>query len=191
MATPCSPQSSLGKRKMGDDDPDDERDTLFIPEASRDSTYGSVTADEQDAKLKTNEVQSDDDVTSEPEQDGYSEQKEPLPHCAAYDPAFEQISERISKLAMQAHVKLDAHNSDSPNVQLLRTRAAAVATVPKPEPIMVGLLGEAGAGLYIPVPCRKARLTLDREELFAQFYHRCPGSRESSESHIRAYQWTS
>ena len=152
MATSSLLQSTLGKRRAIDDDPGDEDNTLFIPEEPLDSTYSDVTDGRLDEQPNDNS-DFDEDATSEPEEDFYSEQRELLPSCAAYDPAFEDISERVVKLALKARVKLDAHDCNSENVQRLRDRAAAVSTVPTPKSTMIGLLGNAGEGPYPPAAC--------------------------------------
>ena len=132
-------QSNLGKRKSRDES-DDEAKGLFV------SQYETQDGNEVVASMTHNSDDDDDDDNSEPEDDTYNESMEQYPASAAYDPRHQEISERLTKLAMKAKVVLDRHDCNVEAVQRLRSDAEEVSIVPKPKRTMIGLLGEAGAG---------------------------------------------
>jgi hypothetical protein len=169
METPTSTQRGLGKRKRSSDEPDDAADGLFVSRTSDDAKFdasvldnenadnGNNANEEKNANEENNAEENDDDEETELDDSTYHEGSEGFPACAAYDAEFEDIQQRLIRLSMEARVVLDSNDSNSEIVQNLRNLAGEVSVIPNPQPSMIGLLGEAGAGCIF-LSCLKARI---------------------------------
>jgi hypothetical protein len=138
------------------DESDDEANGLFVSQHTNDSKVDITAQDHHngdesqiDASVQDNNSDHDEDEEYGTFESTYDEGEENNPACAAYDPDFEVIQERLIKMSMEASVVLDFHDSNTEIVQKLRKRAEEMSIIPKPPPSMIGLLGEAGAGVYL------------------------------------------
>ena len=154
MESSLSIQSSLGKRKLRDSD--DEADGLFVSQHTNDSKVDITAQDHHngnesqiDASIQDNDSEHDEDEEYDALDSTYNEGEENNPACAAYDPDFEMIQQRLIEVSRGARVVLGSHDSNTEIVQKLKKRAEEMSTIPKPRPSMIGLLGEAGAGVYL------------------------------------------
>lgn len=153
MDTPSSTQTGLGKRKRSSDGADGDADSLLVSQTSDNDHFDAKfqktdNANHADDANRENDPddENNEDDEMEPDDLTYHEGKESFPACAAYDADFEDIKQRLIKISMEARVVLDGNDCTSEVVQNLRNRADAVSNIPKPQPSMIGLLGEAGAG---------------------------------------------
>lgn len=154
MVSSLPVKSTLRKRKFGDLHAD-ELDSLFVSQDNNDSKIDVNALDEQNDSenqigidAQDDDSESDDDEEHDTFESKYDEGKELDPACAAYDPDFAKIQQRLIKMSVQARAVLYKYHSKTDIIQKLRYRADEMVTIPKPRPSMIGLLGEAGAGVY-------------------------------------------
>ncbi|KAK5133363.1 hypothetical protein LTR08_007797 [Meristemomyces frigidus] len=145
---------STGKRKRGVYRDDEEEKALFVTPASDDRNYADADTNADAGGVKS-EGEGDLNDTSElatveSDEDGehsaYNEQFEPLPRCAAYDPRFEKLQQRLISLASNARAVLDGQMCDTEAFTRLQALANDAASIPEARREMIGFLGDTGAG---------------------------------------------
>ena len=167
-------QAQPGRRQRDVDDDNDE-DALFVTQATDNRSYATADVDEDSDAIQSEASGQDLNEISEPatdegdiEDSAYNERSEPYPRCAAYDPRFVQVQERLITLASSARAVLDGQMCDTDAVERLQVLASDAASIPEARREMIGLLGDTGAGM-LKYPCgAMAELTITREKLLHQ-----------------------
>jgi len=142
---PTKPGEILGKRKR--EEPEMKPETQIKDEPT--VKQGPTSLDEEDEEYDDDEVTSGDDEIERGEYQ-YSERQEKYPPFAAYNEAFPGIGEGLMAFFPEILSVFQAHPGLTENVQRFLTSMRDVKSIPKMKPIKIGVLGNAGAGAYLP-----------------------------------------
>jgi hypothetical protein len=88
----------------------------------------------------------------ESEEHCYDETQEGWPRCAAYDARFQNVKDEVEQLAEELKIALQDPECTTDQVERLRQRADDATFVRRPTAKVIGLLGDAGAGMFPLVP---------------------------------------
>ncbi|KAF7194456.1 hypothetical protein HII31_04261 [Pseudocercospora fuligena] len=146
----------LGKRKR--DIKDDSHDDRSLFSGGR--TVRRRFAIDSDGEIKIKQEPRDDDEETDRQDndsdgadtiDGdeeyqYSEAEESFPDSPLYDNRLPHIKQRLSTIAEEAEKILAQAGCSTEDVQILLSQVKAVRSFPRPEPKLIGLVGNAGQG---------------------------------------------
>lgn len=149
MAHGLKDQGAAGKGKLIEDQDDEEDSKLVGFNASNmDSENDDSDSDDED---DTNEDDDDDDDQGLTGVSEYNEDDEPFPNYVAYDKDFDQVGRDLINIPKGAIAIIDRTECSSKRVQVCRTNALEIATVPRPKSEKICLLGNTDAGLYLQI----------------------------------------
>ena len=162
MALPIAPNDSNKRKHPGDDHSTTFVDLCDLPE-------------HEDRKPKLN---SDGEICEEDEElmsdEAYNEAQEDYPQRPAFDSALHDLDINIAALTRQLQDALKKHSFASEHLQSMKLKADEAIIPPKPERIMVAMVGATGAGKTSLFFYRwhHADDQCTRQELVAQRNHR-------------------
>lgn len=134
---------SLGKRKRDDE--------VAISLKKERTSSRLFTLDEDTEIVRDDETELDlDEGCDDPVEVLWSEEQESLPSLPLYHPDIEIIKERLLSPFPQIQEILDAHNCSADSVNAITAKMSNPNSIPSTKAIRVGLLGDAGAGVYFP-----------------------------------------
>ena len=181
-------QSSLGKRKQCNDDPDDEEVVpvkrfqasslkSHNPEGEDPIEYTAPrnrnhrSDDEESSSSLSDESDEEDDSKGDEGLTGecsYEECEEAYPECVAFDKDFAQVGNDLISIPKAAMDIISKGNCDSKRVENCRSNAEEIATIPRPKREKICLLGNTGAGMYYEALLSWPLLRSFRQELFVE-----------------------
>lgn len=147
-----SPVYTGQKRKREDDGNDEDHDINaedVQDESSGKMDINDLIPDDEDGDDEEEEESDDSDANPGEENANHpthDESDEPLPPCAIYDDAIEDIEGRLVSIPQQLIYLLEESKSSSKPIKALRAKAEQLKDVPTTDRIRIAILGGAGVG---------------------------------------------